>query len=307
MKRTKRVLLLLMVLILAAGFPAVNVSAANTKSQVLYVGEDFTYDFHFMGKILKVTYSNKKVASTIKIEDNTLHFKAKAIGTTTITVKGEKYTYKINLTVKKMDVTASFVKKLQDGTYLVKIKNKMKKIFVESASFTAVLQSPDGEFLEFSGISASALNPGATVYMVFRPNEAYEADLSKSKLELDGFEIERGEGIKLTDCTTKMIVTDTMGGKITPGDSEITFKIKSKASDPASTYYTVMWYDAAGKTIAVEDKYHGDISPKEECEISAYPPKQEYGPVSYKLAVRAYSKVYPTPNLDNFDIPHVKD
>jgi len=85
------------------------------------------------------------------------------------------------------------------------------------------------------------------------------------------------------------------------------FKIKSKASDPASTYYTVMWYDAAGKTIAVEDKYHGDISPKEECEISAYPPKQEYGPVSYKLAVRAYSKVYPTPNLDNFDIPHVKD
>lgn len=307
MKRTKRVMLLLMVLILATGLPAVNVSAANTRNEVLYVGEDYTYDFYFMGKILKVTYSNKKVAETLNIERNSLNFKAKALGTTTITVKGEKYTYKINLTVKKMDVTATFVKKLQDGTYLVKIKNKMKKVFVESAYFAAVLQSPDGEFLEFSGVRVSALNPGATVYRVFKPGEDYEADLSKSKLELDSFEREKGEGIKITDCTAKMVVTDTMGGKLAPGETEITFKIKSKASDPASTYYTVMWYDAAGKMIAVEDKYHGDISPNEEREIWAFPPKQEYGPVSYKLAVRAYSKVYPTPDLDNFDIPIVKD
>jgi hypothetical protein len=307
MKRIKRVLLLLMVLILITGYPAVNVSAANTRSEVLYVGEDYTYDFYFMGKILKVTYSNKKVAETIKIERNSLHFKAKALGTTTITVKGEKYTYKINLTVKKMDVTATFIKKLQDGTYLVKFKNKMKNIFVESVCFAVVLRSQEDGFLEFSEINVSGLNPGATVYMVFKPDEDYEVDLTKSKLELDGFEIERGEGIKFTDCTAKMVVTDTMGGKLAPGESEITFKIKSKASDPASTYYTVMWYDAAGKMIAVEDKYYGDISPNEEREIWAFPPKQEYGPVSYKLAVRAYSKVYPTPDLDNFDIPIVKD
>ncbi|WMJ89505.1 hypothetical protein [Anaerocolumna sp. MB42-C2] len=309
MKKSKGLLLVTMVLILLlSGYPATSAKAAfNTLSAVMYEGQDYNYNFLGMGKIEKVTYSNKKAASTVKIEDTTLYFKANKAGATTITVKGKAYTYTIKLTVKKTDITASFVKKLQDGTYLVKITNKTKDGYVEYVSFATVLRSSDGGFLKFDDVTAAALNPGATVYETYEPDEDYNVDLSKSTLELNEFEIDTGLGIKFTDCTKKMIVTDAKGGKVAPGDTNFTFSIKNNNTKvAANTYYTIAWYDANGNTVKVENINPGYINPKEESKITAYVPDQEYGVVSYKITVRAYSKVYPPKKPVEVDIPHIK-
>lgn len=294
MKIGKRLLLSLLILVITVSGMTVRKTEAaelNTTTDLLFVGQSWNYNFQRIGLIKKVTYSNKKVAETTEIASTILYIKAKAAGTTTITVTGSKYTYKIKLTVKKMDVTASVYKKLSDGSYLYKVKNNTKDGFFEEINFMIVLRDSDGEFLDYFNGSITGLTPGSTVYSICNTYDDYDADIKRSTVELDDFTTDPvTTGYKYVNCTAKMKVTDTKGGVVAPSDKDIKFNIKNNSSDKAYVYGQVIWYNDNGEIVFVSDLID-EISSQKSEKRTMEVPGEEYGAVSYSISVRAYNKV----------------
>jgi len=202
-----------------------------------------------------------------------------------------------------VDVTASFVKVLPSGKYLIKCKNNTKDGFFRKVSFAVVIRSADGEFLEYSTDSVSYINPGTTVYGYYIPDEEYDVDLTKCTFEIDSFDIEVSKYIKYTDCSSKIQITDPKKGQITASDESIDIKLKNNSSEVARINYTILWYDKAKKVVAVEDMFYGDMSKKGVNKITIYTPDAKYGAVSYKIVIRAFNEVNISTSNPDFFIP----
>jgi hypothetical protein len=294
MKIGKRLLLTLLILAIAvSAMPLMKTEAAeiNTTSDLLYVGQSWNYSFLRIGEIKKVTYSNKKVAATTEMGSAILYIKAKAAGTTTITVTGTNYTYKIKLTVKKMDVTASFCKKLPDGTYLYKVKNNTKEGYFERVDFMIALRDSEGEFLDYDNDYITGLTPGSTVYSICTQKTDIDADLKRSTVELDGFTNDPpSTGFKNVNCTSKIKVTDSKSGVITPSDSEIKLNIKNNSSNSAFAYGQIIWYNESNEIVFINEA-SDEISSKKSAIWTKKVPEEEYGAVRYSITVCAFNKV----------------
>lgn len=306
-KNNNRLLLVLILMILISGFPTKEAKASNLKSFTLYVGQELAITFNGVGVIQKVTYSNKKVAITKDIGTGTVTFKAKEVGKTTMNVKGTTQTYKIEIVVKKMDVKASFYKKLPDGKYIVKYTNNTKAGFFEDINFKVIYRSSEGEFLDWDENSISWLLPGTSVYDIFQPNDDYDIDLKKSKIEVSDFEIDvdAGKWTKYVDCTSKIRVTDPKGGIISPSDYKFTFKTKNNSSYDANIKVCILWYDANDKLVTVDNIYSYESITDLVYKWTVDIPDEIYGAVSYKISISAHNEINlsDTPSYDNFDIP----
>ncbi|SHO53811.1 Ig-like domain-containing protein [Anaerocolumna xylanovorans] len=305
MKKPKGPLLLVLILIILTGsFPAMEVKADNTVNDRFYVGYEFYYTFQKIGEILKVTNSNKKIATITKTSDDELLVKAKSPGKTTLTIKGKAYTRKINLTVKKMDVTAKFCGKLPNGEHLVKVTNNTKEGFFESVRFAVVLRASNGDFLDYGSISVYSLLPGKSLYVKYMPEEDSGCDFSKSTLEVSSFETEALlSNITYTDCSSKLAVTDVKGGVLSPSDSEISVKFKNNSSEVAHIYFQICWYDEKGKIVDISNHFWGDLSAKETGKETIFVPDEDYSAASYRMSVVGYNKVYPKPTNEASYIP----
>lgn len=305
MKRAKRLLIQILVLVLLlCNYPALEVKAINTLDELFYVGQHYNYTFLRIGRIIKADSSNKKVAILSDVSTDDIDLVAKAPGKSTITIKGEAYTYTINLTVKKMDVTAKFYKRLPGGNYIIKVTNNTKGFF-QRVYFTAVFRSSDGEFMDYDTerVIAMDLIPGKTYYTIYKPLNDCDFDLSKSTLEANNFDTELlFTGIKYTDYSAKIKLTDLNKGVIDSSDSKITVEVKNNSAKAVTALVQVCWYNENGDMVYA-DYYSKDLKQKGTGKVTIDTPDKNYGAVSYSLAGYAYNVYRPALQDMPIDIP----
>lgn len=230
-----------------------------------------------------------------------IYITAKAPGKTKLTITGERYTYTINLTVKKLDVTAKFYKKLPDGNYILKVTNNTKEGYFKSVQFAAAYRASDGEFIDFEeeGPSAYYLFPGKTYYITCKLWNDYDFDLSKSTLEASSFDTDVLTAIKYTDYSTKIKLTDRNNGVVSVSDHKIAVDVKNNAPKAVTAIVQVCWYDENQNMVYADFQYR-DVKQKKTGTLKINVPDEKYNAVSYSISGYGYY-VYDPSNKTSFD------
>jgi hypothetical protein len=236
---------LALAMVLVSVVPGKVDAATTTKSMTLYVGEEAyvsnLYD------VKSASSSKKSVASVAKDKSYSTHanITAKKAGTTTVTVKTKKGTFKYKVTVKKLDITGSFID-LGNGYMLLKIKNNTKQTFT-TVYLDYALKDANGEVQLKDSTSISDVVAGKTVYkQVYYTASAFTPDVSQCTMKATGDN--RSLSAKYTNASSK--VTAVVTPEIDGTDIKYTIKMTNtlkKQSVSGDVYLLV--YDENGNLV----------------------------------------------------------
>ncbi len=184
-KLYKKIAVITLFAVLAGLFiPVTPVQAA--KKQTMYVGEKFEY--YISGVSIKsVSSSNKKVVKVAKNKDRrySCNLEAKKTGSATVTVKcrdyyGKSHTYKLKITVKKLDIDVS-VKPLEtdSGYALLMVKNNTGQTF-DHVDVKYTLKNPSGEVMQESSERVPDVISKKTAYCKVRFGKDVTVDYQQS-------------------------------------------------------------------------------------------------------------------------------
>ena len=275
----------LVVAMIAILLPVTDVQAA-TKSMTMYKGEVLSYTTY--STVSKVSSSKSSVVKAAKNKEDDIYtdLTAKATGKSTVTIKTKNGTNKLNITVKKLDMTAKVVS-VAGGYVTLSIKNNTAQIF-DKIEVTYTLKDANGEVVK---------QDAEIVYDVLAKKTAYDSVyVGSSQAEL----------IDLSSCTAKVtgIVHDPryiykdVSSKVKAtvkdekeSDTSIEFSVTTKntTNETVSGRYYVMLYDAADTLIGVDSRSIYLSKKATNTSTSGYISKYSYPEYDhYKIVVQAY-------------------
>ena len=226
---------------------------AATKSMTLYKGEK-RYLNSMFGEIKSVSSDKKSVVKVSKDKKDKykVNFNAKTTGKAHVTIKTSRGTVKYNMTVKKLDVTAS-LRDMGDGYLLLTVKNKTKQTFTD-VQVQYVLKNEFGEVIKKDVASVSDVVAGKTVYdRILYDNYSYNVDISQcsAKVVADSRSLDAKYGNVSSKVTCKVTEdTNDYGNTVLTVKSKNTLK---KDSVRGSHYILV--YNSEGQIVDLKTVY----------------------------------------------------
>ena len=225
---------------------------AATKSMTLYKGEKGYLDS--WAEIKSVSSDKKSVVKVSKDKKDKykVNFNAKTTGKAHVTIKTSRGTVKYNMTVKKLDITAS-LRDMGGGYLLLTVKNKTKQTFTD-VQVQYVLKNEFGEVIKKDVASVSDVVAGKTVYdRILYDNYSYNVDISQcsAKVVADSRSLDAKYG-NVSSKVTSNVTEDTndYGNKVLTVKSKNTLK---KDSVRGSHYILV--YNSEGQIVDLKTVY----------------------------------------------------
>jgi hypothetical protein len=255
---------LVFAMVIAVAAPGVVQAATKVdKKQTMYIGEAF--EGYLYGSTIKsVKSSNSKVVKAAKSSDKKYGYTmtAKKKGTATITVKykygSKSKTYRLKITVKKLDVT---ITSQRVGSYvLFSIKNNTAQCF-DRVYFSYELKDSTGSVLKADETSCSYIASKATGYdsVYFASDLAVDGTQTTAKVTA----VSRDPQYTYKNATTKQL-TVTKKNEVF-SDNKLTFNVtyKNKTNYYVYGYTYVFLYDAADNIIGMIDSRSIYLSKKQ--------------------------------------------
>jgi hypothetical protein len=280
-------------MVLAAAAPG-EVQAA-VKKQTMYIGEEI-YLTNFYA-VKSVSSTDKSVVSITKDKSNKLHANVRALnkGTSTVTVKTKKGTFKYKITVKNLDVT-SYLTDLGNGKYLLSVKNNTAQTF-ETMTLECTLRDAEGNALEPKTATVKNAVSKKTVYAVIsNTDESFVPDLSQSTVTVQT--AERSLIAKYVNVSSRMKTTVKRKDKGTSNKMKFTVSTKNTLSGKyVSGNVYIIIRDGDGKIVNMttpKDSFAlngGATSKKYSCTAS-FPEGTDTGSYTYEVKTVAYSITY---------------
>lgn len=277
------VLALLMVLTLV---PAKQAQAATKKKNLtLYVGESIYYTDYY--KVKKVSTSKKSIVSVSK--DKQYNYRtnmtAKKPGKATVTIKTTRGTHKLNITVKKFDLSVS-MKDMGHGYILVSVKNNTKQIF-DSAYIAYSIVDLTGAEVALDSVRVNSLLPGKTSYATISYNQySYTPDMTNSKAK--AYAPDRYPNHSYTVRSSK--IETNISNEILDSSSisfNLTYKNRSTSSIRGNVF--VLFYDKNDNVIGLQTRsLYLNAGAADTSKITGYLNLMD-GYDHYKIITRAYS------------------
>ena len=142
----KRLVTFCLAVAMIAAFLPATVAKAATKSMTMYKGEALSFTTY--STVSKVSSSKSKVVKASKNKEDDIYTDliAKATGKSTVTIKTKNGTNKLNITVKKLDMTAKVVS-VAGGYATLAIKNNTAQTF-DKIEVTYTLKDANGEVVK---------------------------------------------------------------------------------------------------------------------------------------------------------------
>jgi hypothetical protein len=171
---------------------------------------------------------------------------AKKAGKATVTIKTKGDTAKLNVTVKKLDVTGTFIDE-GNGYLLLKVKNNTKQTFT-TVGFKYTLKDASGEVMEETTTSVSDVVAGKTVYKeISYKQNTYTPDLSQCTVK--AVSDSRSTNAKYTNASSKVTTTVTDERDTSGKSIKFTIKNKNTLKQNVSGNVYILVYDADGNLI----------------------------------------------------------
>jgi hypothetical protein len=233
-------------MVIAAAAPGVVQAKTQTKSLTLYVGEVYTLSATY--QIKSVSSNKKSVASAAKDSSSTYraNITAKKAGKATVTIKTKGGNVKYSITVKKLDVTGTFIDE-GNGYLLLKIKNNTKQTFT-TVGFKYTLKDASGEVMEETTTLVSDVVAGKTVYKEISYNQnTFTPDLSQCTIK--AVSDNRSANAKYTDVSSKIKTTVTDERDTSERSIKFTIKTKNTLKKNVTANVYILVYDANGQLI----------------------------------------------------------
>lgn len=258
-------------------------AATKTSSYTVYTHESFS--FYGVGKVKSVKSSNSKRVSAKKDGKYNVKLTTKKTGKATITVRGSLGTRKLRLTVKKLNIRASFAGRTPDGYLMTKFKNRNSHIF-DQIQYKYTLKDSAGTTLKTGTSVLFGMKAKGTMYgdSVIPVGISDQVDMSKSTIKVTA--ATHNPDAKYTTVTKKVPITKKK--VFDDGSSRIvqpTFK--NKTSKNVSVRGYVLFYDAGGKILDAERIYL-NLSSKQTNSTKVYVSYYAKGFARYKVFYHAY-------------------
>lgn len=290
MKQTMKrlVAFCLAVAMIAILLPA-TVTQAATRNVTMYKGEVLSYTTY--STVSKVSSSKSKVVKATKNKERDIYADliAKATGKSTVTIKTKYGTDKLNITVKKLDMTVKVVS-ISGGYVTLAIKNNTAQTF-DKIEVTYTLKDANGEVVK---------QDTEKVYHVMAKKTAYDRvyvgssqtdllELSACTAKVTGIEHDPGSIYKDVSSKVKATVKDE---KESGNSIEFSVTTKNTTNEIVSGNYYVMIYDSDDTLIGVDRRSIYLSKKATDTSTSGYISKYSYPSYDhYKIIVQAYYTV----------------
>ena len=250
--KVKRVLTVCLAFIMVlAVLPAVPAQAA-TENVTMYVGEKTFYHAH--GIVSGVTSTKKGIVEAGKSKQHSSYSEvemvAKKTGKSTVTVKTNNGTEKVNVTVKKLDMPVK-VKQLSPSKITLMVENHANKVF-EKVEISYTLKDADGNVLEENKKELTYFDmcakktSYASIYVGQYRNQIDAASCTAKVTYLESYPV-----TVYTDVSNKVKATIS-GEKEKDGAIHYNLNLKNGVNDGVQGVCYIMLYDKDDKLIGVE-------------------------------------------------------
>jgi hypothetical protein len=251
----------------------------------MYVGEAFEGYLYGM-TITSVKSSNSKIVKAAKTDRTYAYaFTAKKAGSATVTVKyksgSSKGTYKLKVTVKKLDFTIK-AQNLDNGYVLFKVKNNTAQTF-DKVTFSYTLKDSEGDTVAASSTYASYVLTKNTAYETVYVGSNNDIDCSTAKFKVT--EVSRDPNYTYKNTTAKQVYV-TKKNEEASGTTGFNLKLttKNKLNKIVKGVNYIIIYDENNKIIGVEEN-------------SLYLSEKET-----KTSTSIYVSTYSHPTYDHYEI-----
>lgn len=234
-------------------FPVMAQAKTTTASITMYKGEELSYTVIGNGAVSKVSSSNSKVVKAAKSKqyDYYTDLKAKKTGKATVTIKAANGTTKLNVTVKKLDMSAKLLSN-SNGYVTFSVKNNTAQTF-DKALVEYTLKNAQGEVVKQDSTVVGRVIAKKTAYDSIYIGRSMGEQIDPASCTMKVTTVSHDPLYTYKDVSSK--VKTTMKDEEDDG-TNITFNVtlKNTTNQYVLGYNYVFIYDAQDTMIGVQKR-----------------------------------------------------
>lgn len=259
-------------------------AVTQTRNVTLVKGERITWE-NYSYNVTSCSSSKKSVATVKKNPDNSkgVIITCKGTGSATVKIKLKGgHLQKINVKVVGAKFTVKTISESENYVFF-SVKNATK-VFFDRLAIQYTLKNAEGEIVKQDMETVYRSTPGSTAYFSVWKGSDSNVDISQCTAKVIPLESRHDLNYTYTNQTKKIKVTDKLV------DDELKIKWKNNCSEYISGVADVVFYDADGNVVNVENSLKSMDAKTIDTATVYISNYLEYD--HYKIFVRAYSEKY---------------